>query len=94
MEVSAQKLLNTLPLKIDLKKSSPPKRTINAKNTTICMKSFFLFLINARFGPLPRPHELNDFGRSQNAVKRMEKQQQPSNMTLQNDEIINIQLVL
>ena len=36
------------------------------------------------------PSEIDTFRRSQNALKPMEKKQKPSNLTLQNDEMLHI----
>ena len=42
LEVSAQKFWKVFPENTDLKKSKPPKKAINPKTTTMCMKIFFL----------------------------------------------------
>ena len=41
--MSAQIFEKIFPVKADLTKSKPPKKHINPKVTTICIKSFFLF---------------------------------------------------
>ena len=41
-EISDHKFSNTLPVKIDLRKSNPPKKIIKPKITTICINIFFL----------------------------------------------------
>ena len=41
--MSAQIFEKIFPLRADLAKSKPPKKHINPKDTTICIKSFFLF---------------------------------------------------
>ena len=54
-------------------------------NAGIIFKVFWI-LINARFGSLPRPPKVFDFGRSTNAIKTHDKLRKPSTVDLQNDE--------
>ena len=42
LEVSAQTFWKAFPEDTDLKKSKPPKKAINPKKTTMCIKNFFL----------------------------------------------------
>ena len=44
MKYQPEKFWKSVPLKIDLKKSNPPRNAIKPKKTTICIKSFFLLV--------------------------------------------------